>query len=229
MTDQSKTETQISKKAGTGKKNNGSSYVRMDTLLITAIACLIVGFFAGELINMSKPAGHEQTEMSANGQPSTNEPHLQTPSPEQLKRISELEQKVITAPEDVATWVELGNLYFDTRQPKSAIKAYRKALDLNSYDTGVWTDLGVMYRADGQPLEAIKAFDKAITIDPKHEQSRFNKGIVLIYDMGDRQSGIRAWEELLQVNPNAMASDGQSVKAQLEAMKKQAQQPQPGQ
>jgi tetratricopeptide (TPR) repeat protein len=69
-----------------------------------------------------------------------------------------------------------------------------------------------MYRRAGKPEEAIKAFDRAIAIDPKHEVSRFNKGIVLLHDLNDRGGAIEAWEKLLEINPAATAPNGQPLR-----------------
>ena len=66
-------------------------------------------------------------------------------------------------------------------------------------------------RRKGQPEEAIKSFDEAIRVDPKHEVSRFNKGIVLLHDMDKPQEGIQAWEQLLKINPFAEAPGGKTV------------------
>jgi tetratricopeptide (TPR) repeat protein len=92
-----------------------------------------------------------------------------------------------------------------------AIDAYKKSLELNPNNADVLTDLGIMYRRSGQPREAIVKFDKAISINPKHETARFNKGIVLMHDLGDREGAIQAWEDLLEINPVAMAGNNQSV------------------
>jgi hypothetical protein len=54
-------------------------------------------------------------------------------------------------------------------------------------------------------------FSKAATIDPNHEQSRFNKGVVLLYDFQDRAGAIAAWEDLLQANPAAASPNGQPM------------------
>jgi lipoprotein NlpI len=90
-----------------------------------------------------------------------------------------------------------------------AIYAYEKSIELKPGNADVLTDLGIMYRLDGNPLKAKETFDQAIFMDPKHENSRLNKGIVLI--MGDRDGGIQTWEELLEINQLAMANDNQSV------------------
>ncbi len=68
-----------------------------------------------------------------------------------------------------------------------------------------------MYRRAGQSKKAVEVFDRAIQIDPKHEISRFNKGVVLLHDLNDLEGAIKAWEELIEVNPFAMAPNGQSV------------------
>ena len=68
-----------------------------------------------------------------------------------------------------------------------------------------------MYRRTGNPQEAVKRFDQAIAADPKLENPRYNKGIVLLHDLNDREGAIAAWEALLAINPVAKAPNGKSV------------------
>ena len=89
--------------------------------------------------------------------------------------------------------------------------ADRKSLELNPDNANVWTDLGVMYRRSDNPKKALECFNRAADADPTHEVSRFNKGIVLLHDLNDMEGAIKAWEELLKINPFAMAGNGQSV------------------
>jgi hypothetical protein len=44
-----------------------------------------------------------------------------------------------------------------------------------------------------------------VKIDPRHEISRFNKGIVLMHDLQDQKGALQAWEELVKINPIAKA------------------------
>ena len=222
----------MGKKAKTKKdkpeeKRPESKTVKMETTVIIALVALVVGFFAGEIMDLSStgtqpmpgrpsPAGQPPPQM-----PSQMPSQIPSMTPQQGQRILELEKEVATNPGNGEAWTELGHLYFDSNDPKQAIRAYKKALDLNSYDANVWTDLGVMYRRDKQPLEALAAFNKAADIDPKHEQSRFNKGIVLMHDLDDRQGALKAWEELLAVNPSAKTSTGQPIKQLVEGLKNQ--------
>jgi hypothetical protein len=41
----------------------------------------------------------------------------------------------------------------------------------------------------------------------------------LMHDQDDRQGAIKAWEELLKVNPSSQTSSGQSIKQLVESMK----------
>jgi len=125
-------------------------------------------------------------------------------------------------PDSADTWIRLGNIYFDTARHQLAIEAYEKSLALAPNNANVLTDLGVMYRRSDRPNEAIASFDRAIAVNPKHETARFNKGIVLLHDLGDEKGAIKAWENLVEVNPVAVTPSGISVDEMVTEMKKQA-------
>ncbi len=141
-------------------------------------------------------------------------------SAENSGRIFRLEQYLLKNPEDADAWASLGNMFFDSDRVKDAIHAYEKSLALNPAQVHVITDLGIMYRRSNQPRRAIEAFDRAIAIDPSFESARFNKGVVLLHDLNDIDGCIRAWEQLVKVNPLATAPDGHSVDALVQDMKK---------
>jgi cytochrome c-type biogenesis protein CcmH/NrfG len=142
-------------------------------------------------------------------------------APDNAGMVSALEKETQSNPGNLDAWISLGNAYFDSNQYQKSIGAYRKALEINPNNANVWTDMGVMYRRNGNPREAIKAFEKAIETDPKHEVALMNKGIVLLHDLQDADGAIKAWEELLEINPVAMAPTGQSVDEMVQQMKKQ--------
>ena len=56
--------------------------------------------------------------------------------------------------------------------------------------------------------DAIEAFDRAILVNPRQEAAYFNKGVVFLHDLNDRENAIKAWEELLRVNPMAKVRSG---------------------
>jgi cytochrome c-type biogenesis protein CcmH/NrfG len=196
-------------------KNTDGRYVRKETFWLVSLLALAVGFFAGVMFTVLK-----SDSVDVPGRPQAQTPSVKTDS-DRSNVIAELEKRTRDNPSNAEAWIELGNSYFDTNEYDKSIAAYRKALELNSNNANVWTDMGVMYRRSGKPQEAIEAFNRAIEVDPKHEVSRMNKGIVLLHDLNDADGAIKAWEELLEVNPIAMSPTGQSVDEMVQQMKKQ--------
>jgi cytochrome c-type biogenesis protein CcmH/NrfG len=188
------------------------NYMRKETALLVALLALAVGFFGGVFLGVYK-SGPSSKGMPA-GAPAPAQQELQ-------EQIAALEKETRQNASNVAAWIELGNAYFDSDQYERSIQAYRKALDLKPDNADVWTDMGVMQRKAGRPQEAVKAFDQAIAVNPKHEVSRLNKGIVLFHDLQDTAGAIQSWEGLLEINPTAMAPGGVSVDQMVQSLKKQ--------
>lgn len=142
-------------------------------------------------------------------------------SQEQLDAIRSLESRVTTNPEDVQSWTSLGHLYYDTNQPKSAIKAYNKVIELGGESANILTDLGVMHRRIEQPEKAVEYFDQAAKLDAEHIHSRLNKGIVLYYDLNQQDGAYAAWQEVIEIDPNTRLADGTLLKDAMAMMKKE--------
>jgi tetratricopeptide (TPR) repeat protein len=185
------------------KKNDANGFVKKETFYTAICIAVVVGFFAGIVFSVFKsdsiPAVQKQ---------SSQQTDQQGISQDDEARIIALEGQFALDPKNLQTIVELAHRYFDTGQHEKAISMYTKALELDHNNADIWTDLGVMYRRSKQPELAIEAFDHALEHNPQHEISRFNKGIVLLYDLKDKQGAIKAWQELLAVNPLAAAPNG---------------------
>jgi cytochrome c-type biogenesis protein CcmH/NrfG len=182
------------------KKNikDPSIMLKQNAYIISACA-FVIGFFTGVGFTVYKTIS-ALCNTTSNGQ-----------EIDYTQRAELLEAEVMKNQGNTAAWIQLGHVYFDTDQYQKAINAYTKALELEPKNADVLTDLGIMYRRNGQPQEAIKSFDQAVAVDPKHEAARFNKGIVMMHDLKDQNGAIKVWEELLEVNPLAMAGNDQSV------------------
>ncbi len=119
-----------------------------------------------------------------------------------LSQIENYKEILKKDPNNLQALINIGNLYYDTRQDLAAIENYQKALALDPRNVNVRTDMALCYRRAGKPDQAIEELKKAISTDPRHAQSRYNLGIILIHDKGDVEGGIRAWEGLLENVPN---------------------------
>lgn len=191
-------------------------------LIGAAVIALLVGFYAGTVFVDAYRAGKAPASQAQSQPmpPAAAVPNLPAVDPQIAARIGTLEQVVKSNPGDLKSWVELGNLYYDSDQPVRAIPAYERAVELDPRNPDVWTDLGVMYRQVNRPKDALAAFDKAAALDPKHVNSRFNRGVVLLHDLGDRAGALVAWEDLLRVDPQATTPDGQPLAQMLESLRK---------
>jgi cytochrome c-type biogenesis protein CcmH/NrfG len=196
-----------------------NAMVKKETMLIIAAITFLVGFLSGTVFSVYR-LGPAKT--VTNPQPgAASKKQGITLNNEQARAIAALEAEVEKNHNNTEAWTRLGNLYYDTNQVKKAINAYTRALDLLPANADILTDLGVMYRLDHQPDKALDCFNKAITANPRHEPSRLNKGVVLVYDLGRVADGIQAWEDLLTVNAQAMTANGRPLRDIVAQIKKE--------
>lgn len=197
--------------------------MKKETVILIVVIAFLVGFISGATVAIlrgtkgaEKTAMVQKPQMALPGAPAPAAPPPRD-SIEAASQIQTLKEIVKKDPNNLPAWVELGNLYFDTDQPKEAIEAYGRYLAVKPDNPDVRTDMGIMYRKLGQFDRALEEFRKAARSDPKHVNSRYNIGLVLLHDKQDIQGAIKAWEEYLKVDPNSEKS--QRIRAQMEKMK----------
>jgi len=183
------------------EKEKSTAYVKKESLYLLIAIALLIGFISGVVFTIYKSPGDNKAQPSTASQEQNGGHNLPA-----------MERQITATPNDPEAWVHLGNAYFDSEQFAKAIDAYSKALELAPGNPDVLTDLGVMYRRNGQPDQALVVFDKAIKAAPGHEQSRLNKGVVLLYDKQDQAGAFKVWEELIAINPMAQIPSGQLLK-----------------
>ncbi len=181
--------------------------------LITFVVIFLVGFVTGIAFTVFK-SGPTEVATTGGGQQQAQNNEVQ-------QAILRLEAEVTAHPENFQSWVQLGHLYYDSSQVEKAIGAYTKSLEMHSGDANLLTDLGVMYRRAKQPGKAIESFNKAIKMDPTHQPARFNKGIVFMYDLDQPQEALVEWEEVLKINPEAKAANGELLRDAIKHIKEE--------
>ncbi len=196
--------------------------MKKETVILIVVIAFLVGFIAGATVAIlrgtkgaEKAAMVQKPQMAPPGAPASAPPARDSLAA--ASEIQTLKEVVKKDPKNLPAWVELGNLYFDTDQPKEAIDAYSHYLAVKPDNPDVRTDLGIMYRKLGQFDKALDEFRKAAQSDPKHVNSRYNIGLVLLHDKQDIQGAVKAWEEYLKVDPNS--ERGKRIRAQIEKMK----------
>jgi len=134
-----------------------------------------------------------------------------------LNEIENYKEILRKDPNNLQAIINVGNLYFDTRQDLLAIEHYKKALAIEPGNVNVRTDLALCYRRTGKPDKAVEELKKAISMNPRHAQSRYNLGVILIHDKNDPAGGIQAWEGLLENVPDYPYRD--NLKAEIARMR----------
>jgi tetratricopeptide (TPR) repeat protein len=119
-----------------------------------------------------------------------------------LAEIENYKEILRKDPNNLQALIGIGNLYYDTKQDLLAIENYQKALAQDPSNVNVRTDMAVCYRRKGNPDRAVEELKKAISMNPRHAQSRYNLGVILIYDKNDLEGGLKAWEALLENVPD---------------------------
>ncbi|MBM4338937.1 MAG: tetratricopeptide repeat protein [Deltaproteobacteria bacterium] len=196
--------------------------MKKETAILYIVIALLVGFVAGAIVGILWTT-KDTTKTATVQKPQMALPQAPPPGPDPAElnlKIQSLKDIIKKDSKNLPALVELGNLYFDTGQPKEAIDAYSQYLAVKPDNPDVRTDMGIMYRALGDFDRAIEEFKKAAQSDPKHINSRYNIGIVLLHDKQDVKGAIKAWEEYLKVDPNSERAN--RLKAQMEKMKQMA-------
>lgn len=192
--------------------------MKKETALLAIFIAFLVGFLTGAVTAILR--GTRGLEKAA-GPPAPHGVQPAQPVPDLSAmnlRIKTLQETLKKEPKNLQALEELGNLFFDTGQPKEAIEAYSQYLAIKPDNPNVRTDMGIMYRALGDFDRAVEEFKKAAQFDPKHLNSRYNIGIVLLHDKNDVQGAIAAWEDYLKVDPDSERAN--RLKAQIERMRK---------
>jgi cytochrome c-type biogenesis protein CcmH/NrfG len=196
--------------------------MKKETTIFMIVIAFLVGFVSGATIAILKVKGGsekvtrmQKPQMAPQIAPM---PASEGPPPtELLSKIQALKETVKKDPQNLSAWAELGNLYFDSDQPREAIEAYRQYLALKPDDPDVRTDMGIMYRKLGDFDRALEEFGKAVQSDPNHINSRYNIGLVLLHDKQDMKGAIKAWEEYLKVDPKSERAE--RIRSQIDRMK----------
>ncbi len=199
--------------------------MKKETVILAVVIAFIAGFVSGATVAILKGKKGTATPPVAQ-QPQGLPPEAPmgaSPGPsmaEMTGKIQALKDILQKDPKNLAAWVELGNLYFDADQPREAIEAYSKYLAAKPDNADVRTDMGIMYRKLGDFDRALKEFRLAAQSDPKHVNSRYNIGIVLLHDKQDIKGAIQAWEDYLKVDSSSERA--KRVQGQMEKLKQMA-------
>ena len=140
-------------------------------------------------------------------------------SPQQLKQMVDkkaapLLEKLKNSPNDSATLMQVGALYYTTGQFKEASAYYERALQVEPANVGNRVKLATSLFRDGDADGAIAQLNQALTYDPKNANALFDLGMVKLQGKQDNKGALAAWHQLLKSNPQLDADH----KAQVQGL-----------
>ena len=184
-------------------------------IILKILIAFIIGLVAGTTaVIVKKGRESKEPEISQTGSfPITKQPI----SIELTEKIEDLKETVRRNPRDLAAWVKLGEIFAEHHRYREAAEAYTQALSIQPNDSDIRTDLGLMLRVLGDDDGAIEEFKKAAQNDPKHGNSRYYLGLMLIRNRAKSQEGIKAWEDFLRVEPKGRRAN--EVRIEIERLR----------
>lgn len=190
--------------------------------IVLGVAGIFFGILVGWVIG-SQQAGPSRVAtpvaaVQTTGQPPATAPASGTTArPINEGQVQSLETTARQNPGDVASRVQLGNVYFDAERYQDAVKWYEEALKLSPKDVNVSTDLGVAYYSMSQPDRALEQFEYSLKVDPKHAKTLLNQGIVRAFGKQDLQGAAASWQKVIDVAPNS--EEAATAKRALDGLK----------
>jgi tetratricopeptide (TPR) repeat protein len=108
------------------------------------------------------------------------------------------------APQNDATHVSLGNIYFSQKDYANAEKEYKSAVSLNPTSSTDIFSLGQAYLAEGRYQEAEKLFQNVISMSPESESGYYALGQTYSKE-GRYGDAISEFQKVISVNPDFFA------------------------
>ncbi|MBV8695922.1 MAG: tetratricopeptide repeat protein [Ktedonobacteraceae bacterium] len=120
---------------------------------------------------------------------------------ERLERTVNYNLVASSVPARLDDWIKLGDKHFTVHDYDAAVKAYRKALELDAGVATVWLTLGDAYFATEDYQQALRSYEQALSLDPSDALAWSNRGTVLDA-LGRRREAVECYERarLLQID-----------------------------
>ncbi|MEI9475835.1 MAG: tetratricopeptide repeat protein [Deltaproteobacteria bacterium] len=148
-----------------------------------------------------KPAPERIALPQAEVEKVSSKPISEQRPPVSQERAEERELSIQKIPSSEATnHFNLGLLYHKNNKLPEAIEEYKKAVQIDPFNTGAHNNLGMAYKDLGRYEEAVNHYQKALSIDPKYGKARHNLAVAL-YQQGDLERAALELNLTISSNP----------------------------
>lgn len=116
--------------------------------------------------------------------------------------VALLQKYTLSFPKDAGLHARLGDAYFGSQDPKNAILAYEKALQLDPKNQTVPVRLGTLYTMSKKLDKAAKMYELAVKYNPRDTQSLQNLSSIYLA-LNKPQQAIATAKKALQISASA--------------------------
>ena len=116
--------------------------------------------------------------------------------------IQAYETAVLLDPTSAGAWVNLGTIYFNSRQLAKAEAHYRRALEADPSYALAHFNIGNLYDERGDYDRALHHYKHAVDLSPQYADAHYN--LALLYQGGGHtMDAVRHWKLYLKLDPGS--------------------------
>lgn len=175
-------------------------------LLIVLIVGIVIGFPAGYFVGTQQTpapvhqmaAGQAMTQQQGADANQGMTQEQQAMKEQMSQQIQALQAELAKDPNNVKLLVNLGNMYYDTREFQQAIDTYQKALKLEPSNIMVQVDLATAYNYLGQTDKAVEGLKAVLDKEPNQPQALYNLGIIMLHGKNNLEAAKEYWTRLIK-------------------------------
>jgi Tfp pilus assembly protein PilF len=120
--------------------------------------------------------------------------------------IGAYEKALEIDPKSAGAMVNLGTLYFNSKNWKAAEKYYQRALETDPNYALAHFDLANLYDERGNRAQALEHYLAALRVSPQYADAHYN--VALLYqNANEPMKAVRHWTAYLKIDPNSQWSD----------------------
>jgi cytochrome c-type biogenesis protein CcmH/NrfG len=142
------------------------------------------------------------------------------PPPLDTALLKQLEDKVKSNPNDIASLTELGGMQAEQGNFTESTKWYKQAVAADPKNIELRNYLGEALFQANKVDESLAVFRETLVISPTHPEALFDYGYILLQGKDDPNGAIESWEKLVKTNPNFDQLD--RVKQLIETVKERS-------
>jgi cytochrome c-type biogenesis protein CcmF len=132
-------------------------------------------------------------------------------------KVAELMAKISSNPNDAASLLALGDLYYAASDYTNSLTFYEKATAVTPKSEDAWIAVAASAYNGGKDAQAFEAWNKVLAINPKNIEAHYGLGFYYLSRTPSDEINAKAeWEKVVAIDPNS--EQAKTVKQHLDSL-----------